>query len=317
MGRLRGAAYHSGLSLLSFTFRETDAHQANLHAQNQRRPSPALPGAVQQAPYRARSLGIAVGTVSRYIIRAKQADLGWPLPEELTDLELEQRLFAELAPPTRPVPNWEHVKRQLAPKGITLRLVWQKYRGHYPEGYGYSRFCKLYHAWRQRTNVRMHIEHKAGEKLYVDYSGKSVPIVDPRTGEVSKAQIFVAVLGYSSYTYVEATQNQKLSNWIGSHRRAFEFFGAAAQAVVPDNLRSAVKKAHRYDPETNLTFQELAEHYDVVILPTRVRKPRDNNLIENVIRPLVVGRKDYLFAGSHAAAHRWSILFSARASCTE
>ena len=175
------------------------------------------------------------------------------------------------------MPNWEHVKRQLAPKGITLRLVWQKYRGHYPEGYGYSRFCELYHAWRQRTNVRMHIEHKAGEKLYVDYSGKTVPIVDPRTGEVSKAQIFVAVLGYSSYTYVEATQNQKLSNWIGSHRRAFEFFGAAAQAVVPDNLRSAVKKAHRYDPETNLTFQELAEHYDVVILPTRVRKPRDKS----------------------------------------
>ena len=225
----------------------------------------------------ARSLGIAVGTVSGYIIRAKQADLSWPLPEDLTDLELEQRLFAELAPPTRPVPNWEHVKRQLAPKGITLRLVWQKYRGHYPEGYGYSRFCELYHAWRQRTNVRMHIEHKAGEKLYVDYSGKTVPIVDPRTGEVSKAQIFVAVLGYSSYTYVEATQNQKLSNWIGSHRRAFEFFGAAAQAVVPDNLRSAVKKAHRYDPETNLTFQELAEHYDVVILPTRVRKPRDKS----------------------------------------
>lgn len=162
----------------------------------------------------ARCLSISVSTVSDYINRAKGTQLGWPLPEELTDAELQARLFRK---PTeaaaRPVPDWRSVRQEVARKGVTLYKVWEKYRESEPEGYRYTRFCELFNAWRKSSEVVMRLQHKAGKTLYVDYAGQSVPIIDPDTGEVTRARIFCSHLGYSSYTYVEATADQKLHNW--------------------------------------------------------------------------------------------------------
>jgi transposase len=158
---------------------------------------------------------------------------------------------------------------------VTLTLLWHEYKAAHPEGFQYSWFCDQYRAWSARLDVVMRQEHRAGEKLFVDYAGQTVEVVDRRTGEIRSAQIFVAVLGASSYTYAEATWTQQLPDWIGSHVRAFEFLGGVSELLVPDNLRSGVAKAHRYEPDLNPTYADLASHYGVVVLPARVRKPRD------------------------------------------
>jgi transposase len=158
---------------------------------------------------------------------------------------------------------------------VTLNLLWQEYKEQHPDGYQYSWFCHSYRDWAARLDVVMRHEHRAGEKLFVDYAGQAVEIVDPATGAINKAQIFVAVLGAGSYTYAEATASQSLEDWIGAHVRAFSFYGGVPEAVVPDNLKSGVSKACRYEPDINPTYNDLARHYQTVILPARVRKPRD------------------------------------------
>jgi len=165
-------------------------------------------------------------------------------------------------------------------KGVTLALLWEEYKAVYPEGYQYSQFCELYRRWRGTLKVWMRQEHRAGEKLFVDYSGRTVDIVDPVTGEAKPAQIFTAVLGASNYTYAEATWTQSLPDWIGSHQRAFHYFGGVSELVIPDNLRSGVSKACRYDPDINPTYSDLAHHYQTAILPARVRKARDKAKVE-------------------------------------
>jgi transposase len=176
---------------------------------------------------------------------------------------------------SRPLPDWPTIQQELKKKGVTLALLWEEYKAVYPEGYQYSQFCELYRRWRGTLKVWMRQEHKAGEKLFVDYSGKTVDIVDPVTGEMKPAQIFTAVLGASNYTYAEATWTQSLPDWIGSHQRAFDYFGGVSELVIPDNLRSGVSKACRYDPDINPTYQDLANHYKTAILPARSGKPRD------------------------------------------
>jgi transposase len=158
---------------------------------------------------------------------------------------------------------------------VTLTLLWHEYKVAFPDGYQYSWFCDQYRAWSAKLDVVMRQEHRAGEKLFVDYAGQTVEVVDRRTGEIRAAQIFVAVFGASSYTYAEATWTQQLPDWIGAHVRAFSFFGGTSELLVPDNLRSGVSKAHRYEPDLNPTYQDLASHYGVAVLPARVRKPRD------------------------------------------
>jgi transposase len=231
----------------------------------------------------AQSCGIGRTTVSEYVERAEAAGLSWAEVEALGGEELERRLFpapAVVAPGERPVPEWSEVQAELRRPGVTLRLVWEEYRALHPQGYGYSRFCELYQAWRGRVDLVMRQEHKAGEALFVDYAGQTVPVVDRRTGEVREAQVFVAVLGASNYTYAEATWTQGLADWIGSHVRAFEFFGSVPRTVVPDNLRSGVSRACRYEPELNPTYHELAVHYGVAVVPARVGKPRDKAKVE-------------------------------------
>ena len=231
----------------------------------------------------ARSCAISRGTVLNIIRRAEQAGIGWPLPDAMSDEALETKLYPPLAIPpdtVRPVPDWPQVYREMKRKSVTLYLLWEEYRATHPTGYQYTWFCIQYRAWLGKRDVVMRQNHRAGEKLFVDYAGQTVPVViDADTGEVRDAQVFVAVLGASNYTYAEATWTQGLSDWIGSHIRTFDFLGGVVEIVVPDNLKSGVRKPCRYEPELNPTYQDLAVHYGTTVLPARVRKPRDKSWV--------------------------------------
>ena len=226
----------------------------------------------------AASVQVGRATIGDYLSRCKAAGLSWPLPSSLSDAELERRLFPAL--PTvpseqRPLPDWPAIHAELRRPGVTLALLWQEYRLAHPQGYQYSWFCDHYRAWQGRLDVVMRQEHRAGEKLFVDYAGQTVPVIDRHSGEIRQAQVFVAVLGASSYTFAEATWSQQLPDWLGSHARCFAFLDGVTEIVVPDNLRSAVSKAHRYEPDINPSYRDLAEHYGVAVVPARARKPRD------------------------------------------
>ena len=237
------------------------------------------------------SSGIGRPTVSEYLRRAEEAGLSWPLPDDLDDARLELLLFPpppDLPAQERGIPDWAHIHGELKHKGVTLFLLWQEYRANHPDGYQYSWFCEHYRAWQGKLDMVMRQDHRAGEKLFVDYAGQTVPVIDRATGEIREAQIFVAVLGASNYTYAEATWSQSLPDWIGSHVRCLHFLGGIPELVVPDNLRSGVSKAHRYEPDTNPTYQDMASHYGVAVLPARVRKPRDKAKVEGGV--LIVER---------------------------
>lgn len=225
----------------------------------------------------ARAVEASPSTVGDYVRRAQVAGLGWPLPAGMSEQAVEALLFppAQPAPAARPLPPWPHVHAELRRKGVTLALLWQEYRTEQPAGLQYSQFCARYRDWARGVDPVMRQSHRAGEKLFVDYAGHTVAVVDRTTGELRPAQVFVAVLGASSYTYAEATWTQSLADWTASHVRALAFFGGVPEILVPDNLRAAVTAAHRYEPDLNPTYQELALHYGMAIVPARVRKPRD------------------------------------------
>jgi transposase len=225
-------------------------------------------------------LGSARSTVQECLKRARTAGLSWPLPE-LTDEELQERLYPRAASVLRyPTPDFEAIQRELATKGVTRMLLWQEYKAAHPDGCQYSAFCRDYDAWLGRQDAVMRFEHTPGEKLFVDYAGKTMAVVDRHTGEVKVAEVFVAALGASHYTYVEATLTQTVADWLGAHVRALEYFGGLPRAIVPDNLKSGVHRACRYEPDLNPSYQDFAEHYGVAILPARVRKPRDKAKVE-------------------------------------
>lgn len=240
----------------------------------------------------AKSCSIGRTTVANYLIKAQEAGISWPLPEDLTEAELQKRLFPSnksLHNPALPLkPSWDLVHRELQKKGVTLFLLWEEFKYANPDGYQYSWFCREYRLWRGKLDVVMRHTHRAGEKLFIDYAGQTVPIVHPGTGEISQAQIFIAVLGASNYTYAEATWTQSLPDWINSHVRAFEFFQGVPEIIVPDNLKSGVTKAHIYEPDINPTYQDMADHYQVAVIPTRKRKPKDKAKAETGV--LVVSR---------------------------
>ncbi|MDH0185853.1 IS21 family transposase, partial [Stutzerimonas stutzeri] len=222
------------------------------------------------------SVQIGRVTVGDYLNRFAASGLSWPC--SLSDSELEQQLFppAPAVPSEqRPLPDWSWVHAELRRPGVTLALLWQEYRLSQPKGFQYSWFCEHYRAWQGKLDVVMRQEHRVGEKLFVDYAGQTVPVIDRHSGEIRQAQVFVAVLGASSYTFAEATWSQQLPDWLGSHTRCFAFLGGVPEIVVPDNLRSAVSKSHRYEPDINPSYRDLAEHYGVAVVPARARKPRD------------------------------------------
>jgi len=224
------------------------------------------------------SCGIGSSIVGDYLMRARVAGVTWPVDAEIDDSTLEQLLFPSTAPAVKSqtAPDFQQVHKELKRrKGVTLGLLWEEYKERHPNGYQYSWFCQNYRTWAGRLDVVMRQDHRAGEKLFVDYAGQTVPIVDRLTGEMTEAQIFVAVLGACNYTYAEATKSQKVEDWIGSHVRTFSFMGGIPELVVPDNLKSGVTKACRYEPDVNPTYLDLANHYNTAIMPARARKPRD------------------------------------------
>jgi transposase len=231
----------------------------------------------------AQSCAVSAGTVGDYVSRAKAAGLSWPLPEGLSGEELEAKLFPrhraargrQIA-----VPDWGAVHKERRRKGVTLSLLWVEYRQDHPEGYSYSQYCHHYRQWCQQLNPVMRQKHRPGEKLFIDYAGQTVPRIEPTTGEVTQAQIFVAVLGASNYTYAEAHAAQSLPNWIGAHVRALAHLGGVPEILVPDNLKAGVKSPHRYEPDLNPTYQEFARHYGLAVIPTRSGKPKDKAKVE-------------------------------------
>ena len=234
----------------------------------------------------AASLGISRGAVAAYADRAQAAGLTWPLPVELTEGDLESLLFpasVQVLSATFPQPDWARVHIEMRRKGVTLALLWEEYRGAHHDGYGYSRYCELYRRWEGRLSPVMRQHHVAGERLFVDYAGATLEVVCAETGEIRTAQVFVATLGASSYTYVEATWTQSLPDWIASHVRAFAFFGGAPAQVVSDNLKSGVTKACFYEPTVNRTYADMAAHYDSAVVPARPRKPKDKAKVEGAV----------------------------------
>lgn len=236
----------------------------------------------------ARTLGLARSTIQDNLKRAAAAGVSWPLPADFTDDELERRLFARSVLSSgqrrRVEPDWATLARELKRPGVTLMVLWEEYRENHPEGYGYSRFCDLFRSFERRLSPVMRQHHVAGDKLFVDYSGKKVSIVDGTTGEIRTAEIFVAVLGSSNLTYAEATWTQTLPDWIGAHTRMFRFYGGVARLLVPDNLKSGVHKASFYDPEINRSYGAMADHYGIGVLPARPYRPRDKAKVEAGVR---------------------------------
>ncbi len=236
----------------------------------------------------ARRVGVASSTVRLTLKRLAVAGLGWPLPAEMTDAVLEAQLFTAAGKKQghrrRAEPDWAAVHRELKRKHVTLQILWDEYIERHPDGYRYSRFCELYRGWASRISVTMRQTHAGGDKLFVDYAGDTVPvIIDRLTGKTRPAQIFVAVLGASNFTYAEASWTQALADWIGAHTRAFEAIGGVPNLLVPDNTKVAVIKACLYEPQVNRTYAEMAAHYDTAILPARPRRPRDKAKVEAAV----------------------------------
>jgi len=231
----------------------------------------------------AASLGMSATAAGDCIRRARRAGLSWPLAEDVSDAALEASLYppaASAGKVERPQPDWATLHRELKRPGVTLQLLWEEHRATHSDGYGYSRFCELYRAWEGRLSPTMRQSHVAGERMFVDYAGTTMEVIDAASGEVLRAQLFVAVLGASNYTYAEATWTQGLTDWIGSHVRALAFIGGVPAQVVSDNLRSGIAKACFYEPAVNRTYAEMAAHYDTAIVPARPYKPRDKAKVE-------------------------------------
>jgi len=231
----------------------------------------------------AQSCAISHTAVNDYLGKAKLAEISPDSFEKMSDEEITQKIQAmgsKSERQTRPQPDWMHVHKELQKKSVTLQLLWQEYKDIHPDGYQVSQFCDYYRCWQKRLNLSMRQTHKAGEKLFVDYAGQTIPVVERETGEIRKAEVFVAVLGASNYTYSEATWDQSLASWLGSHIRAMEYFGGVPEIIVPDNLKSGVAKACRYEPDINRSYAELARHYSCVVIPARVRRPKDKAKVE-------------------------------------
>ena len=236
----------------------------------------------------ARSCSIGQATVHRYLKKAAAAGLSWPLAEDWDDDRLERVLLpAAVGRPSqlsRSLPDFAETRRQLQThKHLTLQLIWEEYRESQTGGYGYSRFCELYHRWNRNQDVVLRQDHPAGEKMFVDWAGDTIPIHDQRTGEIAPASLFVSVLGASTYTYARAALRQDLTNWIDCHVEALEYYQGAPRLIVPDNPRTGVDRACRYEPDLNRTYLEMAQHYGVAVMPARPRKPRDKAKVENAV----------------------------------
>lgn len=234
----------------------------------------------------AKSCNIARSTVNEYLNRAEDAGLTWPRACELDDACLEDLLYPKSPSANRcraPMPPMDYLHREMRRKSVTLQLLWYEYKQEHPDGYQYSFFCEQYRKWAKKLDPPLRQKHLAGEKMFVDFAGQTVDIINAKTGEVSNAHIFIAALGASNYTYAEAVSSESLPCWINTHIHAFEYFGGVPQIVVPDNLKAGVTNPCRYEPDINPTYQDLAEHYGTTVIPTRPGKPRDKAKVESAV----------------------------------
>jgi len=251
----------------------------------------------------ARSCGLPTSTVGDYLKRAAAAGLGWPLPEGQSEKELLQLLITHSAAAetagSLALPDWPYIHKELRRKSVTLLLLWQEYHHNQPEGYGYSRFCQLYRRWAGTLDPVLRQVHLPGEKMFVDWAGQTVAIHHPQDGSVSAAHLFVAVLGASNKTYAEAFANEQLPAWIAAHCHAYIFFQGVARVTVPDNLKTGVIRPCRYEPLLHRSYQEMAEHYGTVVIPGRIKKPRDKAKVEGAVliaeRQILAALRDQRF----------------------
>ena len=227
-------------------------------------------------------LKLGPSTISELLTRFKQSELGWPLPESCSDADLTQALYhGKKASRDKVMPDFTQYAVELRRKGMTKMLLWQEYHEQYQEqAYAYTQFCEHFTRWFKTQKRSMRQLHVAGDKLFIDYCGPRLQVVNPDTGEVREAEVFVATLGASNYTYAEATYTQQLEDWVMSHARCFEFLGGVPDMVIPDNLKSAVTKTCRYEPDLNPTYHQLAEYFNVAVIPARPYKPKDKSKAE-------------------------------------
>lgn len=236
-----------------------------------------------------RSCGLARSTIDNYLRLFEAANISWPLPDSMGESELLEKL-RPLQPKqlpntlSRPLPEWEQIHRQLRCKNVTLKLLWKEYRLDYPDGYGLSQFYAHYNQWASKIEPSLRQVHAPGEKMFVDWAGATVPVRDAKTGEVSQAAIFVAVLGFSQKVFVRAYENQQIQCWTDAHVKSFEFYGGVPELVIPDNTKTAVVRPCRYEPGLNDSYAEMAGHYGCAILPTRPYKPRDKAKAETAVQ---------------------------------
>lgn len=233
-----------------------------------------------------RALGCSRGSVAEYVHKAKAAGLSWPLPDDLDDDErLETRLFpwVRSGPPDRPQPDCSYIHEELRKKGVTRVQLWAEYREEHPDGYSLSQFCDIYSRWSKNLDLTMRQEYKAGHRAFSDFAGKTLPIVDPHTGEVRTAHLFVCALGASSFTFAKLFWSEDAEAWCSGHAAAFEYFGGCPEVVVPDNPKPVVTKTCRYEPEINPSFAHMANHYDVAVMPARPRRPQDKAVVEAAV----------------------------------
>ena len=230
------------------------------------------------------SLRISIGAIQKISTLAEQTGINWEQVCQMNDTELARHFYpkADTRSSSRlELPDWSEVHQELRHENMTKYLLWEEYTQKYPNrSYSYAQYCHLYGKWQKKQRRSMRQVHKAGDMLFVDYAGQTVPIISGTTGEIRKAQIFVAVLGASNYTFAEATLSQTLPDWLNSHARALSFFGGVPRLIVPDNLKSGVTKPCRYDPDLNPSYQQLASHYGCAIMPARPRKPQDKSKAE-------------------------------------
>ena len=234
----------------------------------------------------ARSCGLSHPTVSKYLDKAQEAGLTWPLADDVDEEQLQALLFPAADDedrPARPLPDMAHIHKELRRKHVTLQLLWEEYRADHADGYGYTQFCEHYRRWKAPLEVTLRQRHIAGEKTFLDWAGATMRWIDAATGEECPAYLFIAVLGASNYTFAKAFADQQLPAWLDAHIAAAEFYGGVTRLWVPDNPRTAVHKPCYYEPEINDSYQELADHYGTAILPTRTYAPRDKAKVESAV----------------------------------
>jgi transposase len=227
-------------------------------------------------------------TVKAIYSAVEQAGFFWPLPEELDDVDLERIVYPHKAYSREwPVPDWNYTWKQMQRKGVTLKLLWLRYKSEHTDGYQYSQYCENYSQWCAKKKVSMHLESKAGETTEVDYAGSTLPLTDRVTGKIAQVPVFVSSMGISCYLYAEASHTMQLSDWIDSHIRMFEFYGGSTEIIKPDNLKTGITRACKYEPELHRTYENMVRHYGGVIIPARPRKPKDKPRAEKAVQEIL------------------------------